>query len=334
MNGRARTLAALAGSSVDLLPVWFMRQAGRYLPEYRDVRARRSFLELVRDPALCTEVALQPLRRFDLDATIVFSDILLVPEAMGLELRFVQGDGPSFGNRIDGPDDVAALDLSDPTRRLGYVYEAVAALRRAAPDHALFGFAGSPWTLYCYMVEGEGSRDFARARAFLHRHPVAARQLLDVLTDAVIVHLRAQVAAGADAVQIFDTWGGTLSVAAWSSVCAPGLRRIAAALAGTPTVLFVRAGAHLVGASRALGYTALSLHDTVDLSDVVGIPTQGNLDPTVLLAGDAAIRAEVARIHTSVGGRRNHVWNLGHGVLPHTPPEAVSTFVAAVRELG
>jgi uroporphyrinogen decarboxylase len=334
MNGRERTLAALRGAPVDTLPIWLMRQAGRFLPEYRAVRADHGFLELVHDAKLCTEVALQPLRRFDLDATIVFSDILVVPDAMGAQLRFVQGDGPSFARPVREPEDVDRLDGEGLTERLGFVYEAVAALRVAARDHALYGFAGSPWTLFCYLVQGEGSPEFARAKGFLHRHPVAARRLLDVLADAVTAHLRAQIAAGADVVQVFDTWGGILPASAWTRLCAPGLRRIVAALGDTPSVLFVRAGAHLVEAARGLGFTALSVHDTVDLDTVRGIATQGNLDPTVLLAGDDAIVAEVRRIHGALGGRRDHVWNLGHGVLPATPPESVASFVAAVRELG
>jgi len=308
-----------------------MRQAGRFLPEYRAVRANHGFLELVRSPALCTEVALQPLRRFDLDATIVFSDILVVPEAMGADLRFVAGDGPSFGEPIRTAAAADALDGAGLTDRLGYVYEAVRSLRAAAPEHALYGFAGSPWTLYCYLVQGEGSDGFPEAKALLLREPAAARRLLDRLTDAVIAHLRAQVEAGADVVQVFDSWGGLLSPAAYREWCAPGLARIAAEVPG-PTVLYVRGG-HLVEETGRLGYAGLSLHDTVDLDRVAGV-TQGNVDPALLLAGPDVVRADVRRRAAQLGGRRTHVWNLGHGVLPGTSPEAVGAFVAAVREVG
>lgn len=334
MTGKQRILGILSGQDVDSLPIWLMRQAGRFLPEYRAVRAEHSFLELVHNPALCTEVALQPLRRFDLDGTIVFSDILVIPDALGAELRFVQGDGPSFGRPVRAPGDVAALNSVGVRDRLGYVYSAVESLRKAAPDHALFGFAGSPWTLFCYLVQGAGSSDFAIAKSFLRQHPLEASALLALLADCVSDHLRAQHEAGADVVQVFDTWGGLLSASEYQRWCAPGLAAIARSLGSTPSVLFVRAGAHLVELTRSLGFSALSLHDTVDLDQVHNVPTQGNLDPTTLLAGSAAIEAEVARLHRQLGGRRNHIWNLGHGILPPTPPEAVGTFVAAVRRLG
>ena len=227
MNGRTRILGTLAGSAVDAAPVWLMRQAGRYLPEYRAIRAEHPFLDLVRNPALCTEVALQPLRRFDLDASIVFSDILLIPDAMGAGLQFVQGDGPSFLRPVDTPAGVAELETAGLRERLDFVYTAVAQLRAAAPEPALFGFAGSPWTLLCYLVQGSASADFARAKTFLYRYPDAAISLLDRLTDAIIGHLSLQVEAGADVVQVFDTWGGLLGPSQWAEHTARGLRRIA-----------------------------------------------------------------------------------------------------------
>ena len=272
---------------------------------------------------------MQPLRRFDLDATIVFSDILVVPEALGCELRFVAGDGPTFGNPIRSAAAVASLERAGVTGRLAYVYEAVSALRKAAPDQALYGFAGSPWTLFCYAVQGEGSSDFAEAKRFIRAEPGAAQKLLNLMTDVVIAHLESQIAAGADVVQVFDTWGGLLSPSLYREWCAPGLARIAAAV-HAPSVLFVRGG-HLVNTVSTLGFTALSLHDTVELDAVAGI-TQGNLDPTTLFAGAQPIRSEVRRLSAQLGGRRNHIWNLGHGILPTTPPEAVAAFVGAVRE--
>lgn len=324
MNGNDRLLAALAGKPLDRFPVWLMRQAGRYLPEYREIRAKVSFLELCRSPELCTEVALQPLRRYPLDATIVFSDILVVPDAMGAGLRFTAGDGPSFDHPVRGDADLERL-LPSPCDRLGYVYDAVRQLRAAAPDHALLGFAGSPWTLFAYLVEGTADRDFPHALGALGQP--WAEALLDRLTDAVAEHLRRQVEAGADVVQIFDTWGGLLSRADWDRVVAPRIRRVVAAV-GAPTIFFVRAED---GRGEGIA-TAYSVPATADLGHFAG-PTQGNVAPEVLFEGDAAIRSAVAAAHASLGGRSNHVFNLGHGLLPKTPPEAVSCFVTAVQEL-
>ena len=332
-SGRVRTLAALRGEPVDGYPIWLMRQAGRFLPEYRAVRATTSFLELVRSPELCTEVAMQPLRRFDLDATIVFSDILVIPEAIGAGLSFAAGDGPRIERPLQSDEAVDAIAWEGACDRLGYVYDAVAALRAAAPSHALFGFAGSPWTLFCYLTQGEGGGEFAVARTALWSHPERSHRVLDRLADTVAEHLARQVRAGADVVQVFDTWGGLLPAEDWARIAAPGLRRIAQRLAGTPTVLYIRAGAHLVDVARDLGFTALSVDSTVDLSTVPG-PTQGNLDNTRLLGSPDAIEDGVRRIHAALGGRRDHVFNLGHGVLPSTSPEAVSILVDAVRRLG
>jgi len=334
-TGRARTLAALRGAPLDGYPVWLMRQAGRFLPEYRELRKKLTFLELIHSAEACTEAALQPLRRFDLDATIVFSDILTIPDAAGAGLRFVAGDGPSFAHPIRSGADLERLTWDGFSDRLGYVYEAVRSLRAATPDHALFGFAGSPWTLFCYLVQGEGSSDFSLARALLRSDPGLADALLARLADAVADHLLAQVAAGADVVQVFDTWGGLLPAPLYRRFAAPGLRRIARRLAGTPVVLYVRQGSHLVGETLDLGYTALSVHETVDLAAVRahGVVTQGNLDPTALFGPAEQIAAEVRAIHGALGGQRDHVFNLGHGILPSTPVEGVGAFVQAVRSL-
>lgn len=321
MNGRARTLAALASEPIDRFPVWLMRQAGRYLPEYREIRSRMSFLELCHDPALCTEVALQPLRRYALDATIVFSDILVVPDAMGAELRFTPGDGPSF----DRPARGSADHLHDPVG-LDYVYEAVRQLRAAAPDHCLFGFAGSPWTLFCYLVQGEADKAFPEAIAALEQPWGIA--LLDRLTDAVATHLERQVEAGADVVQVFDTWGGLLDRPTWDHHVAPRIARVVANV-NAPTMFFVRAEDGR-GEQIADGY---SVPASANLADFSG-PTQGNIAPETLFEGDDAIRAAVYKAYHSLGGRRNHIFNLGHGLLPKTPPEAVTTFVDTVHGLS
>ncbi len=335
-NGRARVLAVLRGEAPDHLPLWLMRQAGRFLPEYRAVRADVPFLDLVRDPALCTEVALQPLRRFDLDATIVFSDILVIPDALGAGLSFEKGDGPKLARPLQDDAAVDALDWDGVCDRLPYVYEAVRQLRAAAPDHALFGFAGSPWTLFCYMTQGAGGGEFASARAALWANPERSRRVLDGLADIVAEHLVRQARAGADVVQVFDTWGGLLPAADYAAIAAPGLRRITARLAaeGIPSILYVRAGGHLVEVTRRLGFSGLSLDSTVDLAGVSGVPTQGNLDNTRLLGPRAAIAEGVERIFAALGRRRDHIVNLGHGVLPQTPPDAVSALVDEVRRRG
>ena len=335
-TGRARVLAVLRGEATDRLPLWFMRQAGRFLPEYRAVRADVPFLDLVANPALCTEVALQPLRRFDLDATIVFSDILVIPDALGVGLSFEKGDGPKIARPLTSDAAVDALDWDGVCDRLPYVYEAVRQLRVAAPDHALFGFAGSPWTLFCYMTQGAGGGEFASARAALWANPERSRRVLDRLADAVVEHLLRQAKAGADVVQVFDTWGGLLAPADYAALAAPGLRKIASRLAeaGVPAILYVRAGAHLVDLTQTLGFAGLSVDTTVDLGRIHGIPTQGNLDNTRLLGPREGIADGVARIYDALGGRRNHIVNLGHGVLPSTPPDAVSVFVDEVRRHG
>lgn len=304
-----------------------------------------SFLDLVHSPEACTEVALQPLRRFPLDATIVFSDILTILDAIGAGLRFVAGDGPSLAEPVRTPDDAARLDWTDLGTRLGYTYEAVRQLRIAAPDHALFGFAGSPWTLLCYLVEGEGSSDFARTRTFARRYPEVTANLLEKLADAVSGHLIAQLEAGADAVQVFDTWGGLLGDSAWRQLSLPSLKRVQAsvthAVPGARTVLFARAG-HLTEAALDAGYSAISLHDTASLPVArrlagSGVATQGNIDNTVLLAGPDAIRDEAARLgrelHEGPRGGLGHIVNLGHGIMPSTAPEAVATLCEAVAKI-
>lgn len=334
-TGRARTLAALAGEPLDGHPVWLMRQAGRFLPEYRELRQRFTFLELIRSPEACTEAALQPLRRFDLDATIVFSDILTIPDSLGGGLKFEKGDGPTFTRPARTEADLDAYDWDGVCDRISFVYDAVRMLRAAAPDHALFGFAGSPWTLYCYLVNGEGSNDFALPRALLWQRPAFAERLLSGLAELVAEHLIRQVQAGADVVQVFDTWGGLLPLELYRRFASPGLRHIRRRLGDTPVLLYVKAGSHLVGETATLGYSGLSVAETVDLAAVRarGVVTQGNLDPTLLFAGREVITEHVGKIHAALGGRRDHVFNLGHGLVPTTPPEGVGHFVDAVRGL-
>jgi uroporphyrinogen decarboxylase len=310
-----------------------MRQAGRFLPEYREVRAKVGFLDMVRTPELCTEVALQPLRRFPLDATIVFSDILVIPDALDAGLTFSPGDGPKIAKKLMDDAAVESLRWDGVCDRLGYVYEAVSQLRAAAPDHALFGFAGSPWTLFCYMTQGEGGGEFAPARAQLWANPERSRRVLARLADLVGEHLVRQVRAGADVVQVFDTWGGLLHADDYAAFAAPALARVREHLESTPCVLYVRSGPHLVDVTAKLGFTALSVDQMVDLARVPGV-TQGNMDNTRLLGSPEGIRDGVRRVYAALGGRRNHVMNLGHGILPSTPPEALTVYCDAVSELG
>ncbi len=338
-NGRDRTLAALTGQAADTRPVWLMRQAGRFLPEYRALREAASaegkgFLDFCRSPELCTEAALQPLRRFDLDATIVFSDILVVPDALGCGVSFEKGEGPRLDRPLRPGADLNALPWAEACGALGFVYDAVRALRRAAPTHGLYGFAGSPWTLLAYMIQGAGGGDFTAARASIYADPEWATQAMCRLADVVAEHLRRQADAGADVVQVFDSWGGLLPAEDWAALQGPALRRLREQLAGVPVVLFVREGPHLVGEAARLGFDALAVDATVDLGSVPGV-SQGNLDNVRLLAGRAAVDAGVARAAAQLRGRGGgHVWNLGQGLLPSTPPESVGWFVDAVRRAG
>lgn len=338
ITGRARVLDVLRGESPSGRPVWLLRQAGRYLPEYRALRRAASFLELVRSPGLCTEAALQPLRRFDLDATIVFSDILVIPDALGAGLTFTPGDGPKIERPVLSDAAFSALEWAGACDRLTYVYDAVTELRKEAPHHALYGFAGAPWTLFCYLVQGEGGKDFAVARRALWQHPERSAALLLSLGDVAGQHLRRQHRAGADVVQVFDTWAGLLPAEDYAALVYPSLRRMAEHLRGIPWVMYARGGGRHAGAFREMGASAVGVDATDDLANIRGVATQGNLDSTRLLAGnDAAgldaLQRGVRRIHDALGGRTNHIYNLGQGLLPETPPEAVAAFVEAVRAL-
>ncbi len=329
MNGKQRFLGTLRrDSDVQAHPVWLMRQAGRYLPEYRELRARHTFMELVHSPAVCTEAALQPLRRFDLDATIVFSDILVIPDALGMGLSFSPGDGPRLADPLR---DASQLDRTLDS--LDFVYEAVSQLRAAAPGHALLGFAGAPWTLFCYMVDGQGGK-FPLAMEWARTRPDDTRRVLDRLADIVADHLLAQLRAGADAVQVFDTWAGRLDAETYRRLCTPGLERVAERLSDRDSILFLRGADRLrerVGSAR---FSAISVDGDTDLAAVrrdFGWVSQGNVPSEVLVDGD--IEAAVRAVHVATGGGYDHVYNLGHGVLPPTPPENVARLVAAVRAL-
>ena len=341
-----RLLRALRREPVDRTPVWLMRQAGRYLPEYRATRQRAgSFLALAKTPELACEVTLQPLARYPLDAAIVFSDILTIPDAMGLGLAFQDGEGPYFERPLRSSADIERLAAPDPERELRYVMDAVrlsrAGLARRVP---LIGFSGSPWTLACYMIEGRGSGSFARAKALMLDRPEAMHRLLSVLSEAVRAYLAAQIAAGADAVMVFDTWGGLLSPRHFREFSLRYLAEIAAGLARggegarTPLILFSKGARDLEGLA-ATGCEALGLDWGEDLGQArarVGaqVALQGNLDPAVLYGGAEAIRTEVAATLSAYGRGPGHVFNLGHGLSPDMDPAHVGVMIDAVHELS
>ncbi len=341
-----RFLKALARQPVDATPVWLMRQAGRYLPEYRATRARAgSFLALAKTPELACEVTLQPLDRFPLDAAILFSDILTVPDAMGLGLYFADGEGPRFEHPIRTLADIDRLAVPDMETELRYVMDAVRLIRRELADRVpLIGFSGSPWTLACYMIEGGGSENFARIKALAHDQPDALHRLLAVVTDAVIAYLDAQRRAGAQALQVFDTWGGVLSPHLYRRFSLPYLARIAAELPRgdgdgerAPLILFGKGNGPYLEELAATGAEALGVDWTIGLDQArtrTGgrVALQGNLDPATLYASPTAIRAEVARVLAEFGPGPGHVFNLGHGLAPDMHPEHVAALVDAVHQ--
>ncbi len=347
-----RFLRALRREPVDATPIWLMRQAGRYLPEYRATRKQAgSFLAMAKTPELACEVTLQPLRRFPLDAAILFSDILTVPDAMGLGLYFVEGEGPKFERTVRSAEDVAKLAMPDMETELRYVMDAVRLIRRELNGSVpLIGFSGSPWTLACYMVEGGGSDNFATIKALALNAPDVLHALLSINTDAVIAYLAAQRAAGAQALQVFDTWGGVLSPAMYREFSLPYLTRIARELQRgegaerTPLILFGKGNAAHLEALAASGTDAVGVDWTIELGDAVRrtggkVALQGNLDPATLYGSTAAIREQARRALDSYaegnnGSREGHVFNLGHGMSPDMNPDHVAVLVEAVHELS
>ena len=344
-----RFLRALRREPVDCTPVWLMRQAGRYLPEYRATRKEAgSFLGMAKNPEVACEVTLQPLRRFDLDAAILFSDILTIPDAMELGLYFVEGEGPKFERTVRSAADAAKLGVPDMETELRYVMDAVRVIRRELDGKVpLIGFSGSPWTLACYMVEGGGSKDFARIKAMALNEPAALHRLLSVNTDAVIAYLAAQRAAGAQALQVFDTWGGVLSPAMYREFSLPYLQRIAQELdrgegaERTPLILFGKGTAAYLEDLAASGAEGVGVDWLVELGDAARrtqgkVALQGNLDPATLYGSPEAIRREVRRALDSYrdgngGSREGHVFNLGHGMSPDMNPDHVAVLVDEVH---
>jgi uroporphyrinogen decarboxylase len=342
-----RFLRALNREDVDLTPVWMMRQAGRYLPEYRATRAiAGDFLSLCKNTELACEVTLQPLERFPLDAAILFSDILTVPDAMGLGLYFETGEGPRFRKPVRTAADVEALPIVNTAKDLTYVTDAVTAIRKELNGRVpLIGFSGSPWTLATYMVEGGSSKDFRRAKAMAFDKPEVMHLLLSKLADSVIDYLNAQILAGAQAVQIFDTWGGALSHVAYHEFSLAYMGKIVQGLIREhdgrkiPVILFTKNGGQWLESIAATGCDAAGLDWTTDIGNArqrVGqqIALQGNMDPTMLYASPDVIRAEVERILASFGPGNGHVFNLGHGITPDVMPEHASIFIEAVHEFS
>ena len=341
-----RFLRALQRQPVDRTPVWMMRQAGRYLPEYRASRAKAGdFMALCRNPELCCEVTLQPLDRYPgLDTAILFSDILTIPDAMGLGLRFVEGEGPMFDRPVRDAAAIRALGVPDPEGELRYVMDAVRTIRAALGTRCpLIGFAGSPWTLATYMVEGQGGQEFARIKKMRFDAPELLTELLDTLADSVAIYLEAQAAAGADALMVFDTWGGVLDVAGYRQFSLAPMRRIVARLKAklpnVPVILFTKNGGQQLEAMADTGCDALGLDWTTDIGQArarVGdrVALQGNLDPLSLFASPARIRAEVARVLEGYGAGPGHVFNLGHGIVPGVDPAHAGAMIEAVVELS
>lgn len=342
-----RFLRALLRQEVDVTPVWMMRQAGRYLPEYRATRAQAGdFLTMCKTPAFACEVTLQPLRRFALDAAILFSDILTIPDAMGIELYFEQGEGPRFRKPVRTEADVDALPIVDAKRDLGYVMDAVSLIRRELNGQVpLIGFSGSPWTIATYMVEGGGSKDFALIKKMMIATPALMHALLDKIAQSVVVYLNAQIEAGAQAVQIFDTWGGVLSPSAYREFSLGYMQKIVQGLIRehegrrVPVILFTKNGGLWLEDIAAAGADCVGLDWTIDIADAkrrIGdkVALQGNLDPSVLYAPPEVIRKEVAKILEGFGHGNGHVFNLGHGIHQHVDPEHARVFVDAVHELS
>lgn len=340
-------LKTLLKQPVDRTPVWMMRQAGRYLPEYREIRAKAgSFLDLCTNPELACEVTLQPLERFDFDAAILFSDILTIPDAMGLGLYFSEGEGPKFKKPVRTEADIKKLAVPDPGAELRYVVDAVSLIRKNLHNRVpLIGFSGSPWTLATYMVEGSSSKSFQKVKALMYQSPVLMHQLLDKLAQSVALYLNAQIEAGAQAVMVFDTWGGMLSTEDYNEFSLNYAKQVRSLLKTNvdgqqiPTIFFTKGGGLWLENMADAGYDALGLDWQTDIAlarQRVGdkVALQGNMDPISLYASPEVIRQKVKTILQKYGSGSGHVFNLGHGILPDVNPEHVKAMVDAVHEFS
>ncbi len=342
-----RFLRALLREPVDKTPVWMMRQAGRYLPEYRASRSKAgSFMDLCKNPDLACEVTIQPLDRYPLDAAILFSDILTIPDAMGLGLYFEEGEGPKFERPIKSEGDIDAIGVPDPEDDLGYVMEGVRTIRRELDGRVpLIGFSGSPWTLATYMVEGGSTKNFGLVKGMLFDRPDMMHKLLDKLADSVTSYLNGQIAAGAQAVMIFDTWGGVLTPRDYEAFSLSYMRRIVQNLTReadgrkVPVIMFTKGGALWLDKMAETGCDALGVDWTLDMADARAkvqdkVALQGNMDPCILYSNPDRIREEVGSVLESYGRGPGHVFNLGHGIHPTIDPENVGAFINAVHDLS
>ena len=342
-----RFLRALMRQPVDRTPIWITRQAGRYLPEYRATRSQAGdFMSLCKNTELACEVTMQPLERFELDAAILFSDILTIPDAMGLGLYFAEGEGPKFRKPVRTEKDIEQLDVINTFSDLTYVTDAVSTIRRELNGRVpLIGFSGSPWTLATYMIEGQSSRDFARAKTMLYTQPELLHQLLDKLALSVIDYLNAQIASGAQAVQIFDTWGGVLSNSAYKEFSLAYMQKIVAGLntesegRQVPVILFTKSGGQWLSAMADTGCQCLGLDWSTDIGtarQLVGdrVALQGNMDPSVLRGSDQSIATEATAILKSFGADTGHIFNLGHGITPDINPDKVKILVDTVQSVS
>ena len=342
-----RLIKALLRQPTDTTPVWIMRQAGRYLPEYRETRkGAGGFLDLCKNKELACEVTLQPLRRFNLDAAILFSDILTIPDAMGLGLYFSEGEGPKFERPVRTENDIDKLLVPDPFEKLRYVTDAVSLIRTELDGAVpLIGFSGSPWTLSTYMVEGSSSKDYRYVKGMMYENPAAMHRLLDKLAQSVISYLNAQIEAGAQAVMIFDTWGGVLTPQTYRDFSLRYMEQIVSQLKRqhdgqtVPVTLFTKGGAQWIEATADTGCNAIGLDWTINIDDAkrrVGdkVALQGNLDPCILYASPEAIRDAVKDVITRFGSDAGHVFNLGHGIHQSADPDRLAVLIDAVHEFG
>lgn len=340
-------IRALLRQEVPRTPIWMMRQAGRYLPEYRQVRSKAgSFMQLCTNPQLACEVTLQPLERFGFDAAILFSDILTIPDAMGLGLSFTEGEGPQFANPIRTADDIKKLPIPDPETDLKYVMDAVRLIKKELKGSVpLIGFSGSPWTLATYMVEGKSSKNFQKVKSLMFEQPILLHQMLDKLAKSVAAYLNAQIAAGADVVMLFDTWGGMLSHDDYLEFSLAYAQQVKQLLniqqvdRQIPTILFTKGGGLWLESMVETGYDALGLDWQTHIGSArarVGekVALQGNMDPITLYAAPEVIHEKVSKVLAAYGHGAGHVFNLGHGILPDINPEHVKVMVDAVKELS
>ncbi|MCI4326445.1 MAG: uroporphyrinogen decarboxylase [Thermoplasmata archaeon] len=338
---RDRLLRALRGEPVDTTPIWLMRQAGRHLPGYRALRQQHGILEMARTPELAAEVTLEPMRTYDLDAGVVFADITLPFAGLGIDFRIDAGTGPVIQSPVRNAADIDRFHSFDADRDVGFVGEAIRRFREACPDRPILGFAGAPFTLAAYLLEGAPSKEFLATRTMLHRDPTTFDRLLGVLGEMTVAYLRMQVRAGAHALQLFDSWAGALSYRQFERHVAPVVRRVFEGVGdlGVPTIYFSTGSAHLLPLMDSLGSTALGVDHRVPLGTVrraVGdrVALQGNLDPATLLADRDAVARGAHEVLAEVPAHRSHVFNLGHGVLPETDPARVTELVEIVHRDG